>query len=696
MTGVSVPSSVVLEGAILGLGYGLLAVGLVLIYRTSRVVNFAQGQLGVVAAVFLVKLFYDFGINYWVALLFSLALAATVGALSELLLRRLFDRPRVMVMVATIGLSQVLFLFTLLPFIRPKKLFRSVPVPIDWTFSVGTFQFTPGEVLTLIVAPVVAIGLALFIRYSPWGLAMRASAENAESARLSGVWVRRTSTVAWTIAGALSAITAVLASPGQASVLTQVLSPDLLLLALVAALLGAMVSLPVAFAAGVGMGIVVELLQWNITNPTTGSATVELILFAILQVSLLVRAASLQKESRTAERTTWLYGTLRLHPTGDRLRRQVGRSGVLAAVVIAALLPLVLDVGHDFLMSQICLYGVIALSLTVLTGWSGQVSLGQFALVAVGADMAAHLGSGVPLVALLPLAGVVSAVVSILVGLTALRIRGLYLAVSTLGFALFMQTSVLATSCWTVPLVHRVVCSGLPNPQSTLVSRPTLLGLGLSSERAFAWFSLGVLVLSALMVQVWRDRGIARRLIAVRDNEVAAGSAGIPVVRTKLMAFALSGFMAGYAGVCFAFATERFSTTTFDPTVSILVVSMVVIGGLDSIAGAIMGSLYLVGLPAIFGSTTSIQFLTSGMGLMAFILYLPGGMADVMHRVGDLASAGVVRWRVRRHPGTEGDGVEGLAVAATARAGGAGSARQVVGAGGDGVVPHHPVTEAAP
>jgi ABC-type branched-subunit amino acid transport system permease subunit len=299
-------------------------------------------------------------------------------------------------------------------------------------------------------------------------------------------------------------------------------------------------------------------------------------------------------------------------------------------------------------MSQICIYGVIALSLTVLTGWAGQVSLGQFGLVAVGADLAAHLGGGIPLILLLPLAGVVTALVSVLVGLTALRIRGLYLAVSTLGFALFMQTSVLATSCWTVPLVHKTICSGLPDPQSTLLSRPTLFGIGLNSERAFAWFSLGVLIVSVLMMRVWRDRGIARRLIAVRDNEVAAGSAGIPVVRTKLMAFALSGFMAGYAGVCFAFATERFSTDTFDPTVSLLVVSMVVIGGLDSIPGAVLGALYLVGLPAIFGSTTSIQILTSGFGLLAFILYLPGGMAQVMHQLGDLATAAVENLRARR------------------------------------------------
>jgi ABC-type branched-subunit amino acid transport system permease subunit len=680
---VSFPSSVILEGAILGLNYGLLAVGLVLIYRTSRVVNFAQGQLGVVAAVFMVKLYFDFGINYWAALVAGLAVAAGAGALSELVLRRLFNRPRVMVMVATIGLSQVLYLLTLLPFIRPKQLFRAFPVPVDWSFRIGSFIFPPGEVVTLIAAPIVALGLAAFIRFSPWGLAMRASAENSESARLSGVWVRRTSTVAWTLAGALSAVTAMLAAPSQTSTLTQVLSPGLLLLALLAALLGAMVSLPVAFAAGIGVGVIQDLLQWNFTNPSSGTATVELVLFVMLQLALIVRAASLQKSSRTAERTAWTTGTLAFRQAGEGLRRRVGTSGVLLTVAVAALLPLVLGVDRTFLMSQICIYGVIALSLTVLTGWAGQVSLGQFGLVAVGADMAAHLGSGVPLVLLLLFAGVVTAVVSVLVGLTALRIRGLYLAVSTLGFALFMQTSVLATSCWTVPLLHRTICSGLPDPESTLISRPSLFGLGLTSERAFAWFSLGVLIVSILMVRLWRDRGIARRLISVRDNEIAAGSAGIPVVRTKLMAFALSGFMAGYAGVCLAFATERFSTDTFDPTVSLLVVSMVVIGGLDSIPGAVLGALYLVGLPAIFGSTTSIQILTSGFGLMAFILYLPGGMAQVMHQLGDLATVGVehlrARWRGEPPPAPGLAGRADPVVGKTTGAGaGAGAVAEVI------------------
>ena len=635
----SVPSFVLVQGVVTGLGYGLLAMGLVLIYKTNRVLNFAQGQLGVVAAVFLVKCFYDFGFNYWFSLVLALAMAAGVGALSELLLRRLANRPRVLVMVATIGLSQVLFVFTALPFIRPKNLYKPFPVPFDVSFHIGTYTFTPAEVMTLVVAPLVAIGLAALVKWSTWGLSMRAMAENRDSARLSGVWTRRTSTMAWTVAGVLSAFTAILTSPGQTSSLTEVLSPELLLLALAAAMVGAMTSLTAAFVAAIGVGVVQEILIWNLSS----TAQVDLVLFGIVMVVLLVRVAALQTGNRREERSSWLEGTRTRLRTQGALRRRVGSTGVWVALVVAALAPLVLSTGRTYLLSQICIYAVIALSMTVLTGWAGQVSLGQFGLVAVGALLAAHLGTRLPLVVLLPLAGVVTAVVAVLIGLPALRVRGLYLAVSTLAFNLWFMGSVLGTTCWDVPLVHRRLCTGLPNPQSTLLARPSLFGLSLGSERAFAWFSLGILVLSLLMVRLWRDRGVARRLMAVRDNETGAGAMGIPLARTKLLAFALSGFIAGYAGVCLAFATERISTATFDPTYSVLVVSMVVIGGLGDIDGAVLGAIYLVGLPAMFGTTSTIQFLTSGLGLLVFILYLPGGLAELLHRLADVVTLSLER-----------------------------------------------------
>jgi ABC-type branched-subunit amino acid transport system permease subunit len=637
MLALAAPNFVLLQGLIIGLGYGLLAVGLVLIYRTNRVLNFAQGQVGVIAAVFLVKLTADFKFEYWFALVLSISLAAVVGGLSELVLRRLFSRPRVLVMVATIGLSQVLLALTALPFIRPHNLYKPVPVPFDISFTLGSVIFTPGEVLTLIVAPIVAIVLAIAVRTTSWGLNMRAMSENADSARLSGVWIRRTSTLTWTVAGALSAFTAILNAPGQTSALTQVLSPDLLLFALTAALVGAMINLTVAFVAGIAVGVLYELLQWNIAS----TANQQLVLFIVLLVVLVIRVRALRKDSRSAERSTWQYGATTVRATVDKLRRRVSTSGMWAAAVGAAALPLLLNVGNNYLFSQVCIYAVIALSLTVLTGWAGQVSLGQFGLVAVGALMAAHLGGSVPLPLLLLYAGAVTALVAIIVGLPALRMPGLFLAVTTLGFAIFMQEAVLATPCWTVPGIHKTLCTGLPNPASTLIGRPTLFGLNLNSERTFAWFSLAILLLSIFAVRVWRDKGVARRLVAVRDNELGAAAMGIPVLRTKLMAFGLSGFMAGYAGACLAFSTQRFSTATFDPTISFIIISMVVIGGLGSIPGAVLGALYLEGLPAIFGANPTIQFLTSGLGLIAFILYLPGGLGKLLHRLGDAFTIGV-------------------------------------------------------
>jgi ABC-type branched-subunit amino acid transport system permease subunit len=647
MLAFSAPNFVILQGLIIGLGYGLLAVGLVLIYRTNRVLNFAQGQVGVIAAVFLVKCTADFHFNYWFSLVLSIALASGVGALSELVLRRLFNRPRVLVMVATIGLSYLLLAMAALPFIRPKNLYKPVPVPFDISFSLGSVIFTPSEVLTLIVAPIVVIALAIAVRTTPWGLSMRAMSENADSARLSGVWIRRTSTLTWTVAGALSAFEVILNAPGQTSALTQELSPDLLLFALTAALVGAMINMTVAFVAGIGVGVLYELLQWNITSVSNQ----QVVLFIVLIAVLLIRVRALRKGSRVGERSTWLQGAATVRATTDKLRQRVSTSGVLLAIVGAALLPLVLNIGQTFLFSQVCIYAVIALSLTVLTGWAGQVSLGQFGLVAVGALMAAHLGNSVPLPLLLLYSGAVTGLVAILVGLPALRMPGLFLAVSTLGFAIFMQEAVLGTPCFTIPGIHKMLCTGLPNPASTLISRPSLFGLGLHSERAFAFFSLSILLLSIFAVRMWRDKGIARRLVAVRDNEIGAAAMGIPVLRTKLLAFGLSGFMAGYAGVCLAFATERFSTETFDPTISFIIISMVVIGGLGSISGAILGALYLEGLPAIFGANPTIQFLTSGLGLIAFVLYLPGGLAEVLHRFGDMVALGIRSLQQRRDEG---------------------------------------------
>ena len=643
---VSVPSYAIVLGGVLGLSTGLLAVGLVLIYRTNRVLNFAQGQLGVVAAVLLAKLVTQLHIPYWPAVVFCLAVAAAVGAGCELLLRRLFTRPRLLVMVATIGLTQVLFLLTLLPFVRPKKLFFAYPVPIHADFTVGGFPFHGDTVLALIVAPLVAGALAIFFARSPYGLAMRAMAENADSARLAGVWVRRMSTLAWSMAGVLSAIAAILASPSKGNAFTQGLGPDLLLRALTAALIGGMISMPVAFGAGIGMGIIEELLDVNFHNNTS---SVQLALFVLLLAVLLVRVRSLRAKPREEERSSWLAAAARQHGSPDEIRRRLRMTGLAVCGATVLLLPLVLDQSKAFLVSGMFVFAVVALSLTILSGWAGQLSLGHFGLVGVGALVAVHLSAHWPLPLVFVIAGLVASIVAVVVGLPALRIRGLYLAVTTLGFALVMQVSVINTPCFRTPVVGWHVCTGLPDPTSTLLQPVHLFGVGLTTQRALYFLTLGQLLVFLAATKVWRDRGLARVLLAVRDNEVAAAAAGVRVVRMKLVAFALSGFMAGCAGVTYALIEQRLKAGLFSADQSILVVSMVVIGGLGSIEGALLGAAYLIGIPAAFGRGATVQFLTSGVGLLLFLLYLPQGLAGVLTRTTD-ALAGAIRNQTGRPP----------------------------------------------
>jgi ABC-type branched-subunit amino acid transport system permease subunit len=215
-----------------------------------------------------------------------------------------------------------------------------------------------------------------------------------------------------------------------------------------------------------------------------------------------------------------------------------------------------------------------------------------------------------------------------------------------------MDVSVVPTKCWKAPLLHNTFCTGLPDPASTLLSRPTFLGIDVSSDKAFSYVCLGLLVLALLAARVWRDRGVARALIAVRDNEVAAAAMGVRVVRVKALGFALSGFLAGAAGVCFAFLTERINADTFTAPQSILIVSMAIIGGLGSVPGAVLGALYLIGLPAFFGSTPTIQFLTSSLGLTLALLYLPGGLTVPLRWFGDGVTA-LVRQALERESAAE-------------------------------------------
>ncbi|MGO9877597.1 MAG: ABC transporter permease subunit [Acidimicrobiia bacterium] len=634
MLAFEVPKQLVFSGAVTGVTYGVIAIGLILIFRSTRVINFAIAEMGGFAAAVLARMVLNWGVGYWLSFVCCLGIGALVGAALELLIvRRLFTAPRVIMLVATIGAAQLLlFAQAILP--EPKGL-QPFPTAFSRTWEVGGVIVHSEDLVVLIVMPLVIAALALFLNRTKYGLAIRASAANPDAARLSAISVKKMSTLVWVLAGTLTAIGTILWAPLTANTATDTFSlgPTLLLRALTAALIAGMTSLPVALGAGIVIGVGESVLLYN--NDTPG--ILDAALFVVVLIALLVMARN-QRSAETGG--AWSFSP-RVRPTPASLehvwwvRRLSRMSGIVALLV--ALTPLVIftRASQQLLWSRMLLYALVALSLTVLTGWAGQLSLGQFAFVGLGAmSTGALVRNGVGFVPALVLSAAVGAAAAMIVGVPALRRPGLFLAVSTLAFAVM-------TASW---LLFRPVF--LPaNVLSVSIPRQIIGRVNLGSQGTYYAICLVVLVVLMLGISRVRHSGLGRSMIAVRDNERAAAALGLSPTRVKLTAFGISGAIAGLAGGLLAGLLVTFEPALFSATESLNVVSIAVIGGLASVPGAVLGAFWVVGLPALFNNSNTVGLLTSGAGLLILLLYFPAGLVQLGYSIRDMWFARVASRR---------------------------------------------------
>ncbi|MHB8465758.1 MAG: ABC transporter permease subunit [Acidimicrobiales bacterium] len=621
-------------GMLTGLTYAVLASGLVLVYRATKVINFAHGEIGAFGAALLAKLVLDEHWNFFLALAAMLALGGAIGAVIELgVIRRLFRAPRVIVLVATIGVSQLAFVAQLLlPTVHHPGRY---PSPIARTLRIGTLRLSSDHFMVLAFVPAVIVALTLLMNRTPHGIAIRAAAENPDRAELAGISTKRVSTLVWVLAGVLSTLTAVLINPIRGTIVgipSQALGPSLLLRALAAALFGSLASLPWALVGGITIGVGEAILFANVRNP----GVVDAALFALVLALVLARAAG-----GGGDEGGWSL-TPRVAAIPERFRqlwwvRRIGPLTAAAGLTVAILLPVVFSTAsRNFLFARVVIFALIGLSVTILSGWAGQLSLGQYAFVGLGALTTTSLvnrGASFPVAAgYATVAGVAAAIA---VGFPALRARGLLLAVTTLAFAV-------AASNWIFSLHALTNGQGIGIlPRSTLFSV-----IDLHSERTYYYLCLAVLVACTAMVARLRRTGIGRTLIAVRDNESASVSFAVSATVSKLTAFALGGALAALAGALLAGLEIQVGNNTFGPQISLQVVAMVVIGGLGSVTGAILGAVYVVGLPALWNNSPTVSLLTSGIGLLVLLLYLPGGLIEVVHRTRDA----LLQFAARRLP----------------------------------------------
>jgi len=629
------PVGAMFSGLILGLLGALGAVGLALVWRSNRIVNFAQGDLGAFPATLAVLLITLAGLPWIVGILAGLATAAVVGLVVDVLvIRRFFRSPRLLLTVATLGVSQILaFAALLLPSAWGEgPAIRSLPAPFSFAFSVGQVNFDANDLIALIVAPVLIASVAAFLRLTDTGTAVRAAADRTDRASMLGIPVRRLEAQIWTIAAVLSflsvALTAGIASLpfGLGAGLAVVLR------ALAALVIGRMSHFVVITVTAIVLGVLESGIRWN-----TGDAYLVSPILAVLIIgSLLIQRRGTSRAD--ADDASSFASVTEVRPVPAVLRRlpEVRLARTLVVVVGAATVllgPLLIGTNGQLKAGVVVVFALIGTSVVVLTGWAGQVSLGQMAFVGAGAAVGAWgtVQMGWEPVTSMAVAGPVGAVVAIVVGLPALRIRGLYLAVTTLAVSI-------AASEW---IFSNRAVGWIPEGS---FPRPALLHrIELDSPLRLYYFALGVLVLAFIALQGIRRSRTGRVLIALRDNEDGVGAYGVDPVRAKLTAFALSGFVAAISGVVLVIHQASFRAVTYSAEESLTVFIATVIGGLGSLGGAVVGAVFQRGAQWLLPSPWS--FLATGVGVLAVLLILPDGLGGLFWRSRDA----FLRWVARRH-----------------------------------------------
>lgn len=636
------PAAVLFRGVVFGLINALTAAGIILVYRTLRVINFAQTAIGAAGAILTFNFVQYTAVPFPIAFVLGLGLSALVGVTLDLsLVRRFFHAPRLVLTVVTIVVAGFLSqtsasLVSKLPFFPDADtldLTRELgtnsirdQLPFGgFNFEVGSYatRFGFPEIFAIEVAVLLLLGLAAFFRFTRSGVAVRAMAENTERAALLGISVGRLSTLVWGLAGLLAGagvtLTGTVDTPGAAAGF----APSVLLPALAAAVVGRMRSLPTTVFAAVGISVVSEATRFSLAKDR---ALVDLGLLVLIAAGLVLQQRKGLRGGDEAA-TAW-QASEEQRPIPRELLTvpsvRIARRVLIAiGLLVVGIFPFVASTGQTNLGGVIALNAIVALSLVVLTGWAGQVSLGQFAFVAVGGVLGGALTAKVGLTFWLavPLAAALTAGFAVIVGLPALRIKGLFLAVTTFAFAVAVRSLLFDPRYfdWLLP---------------DAVERPTLFFFDFGDEKSMYFLCLAALVAAIVVVVNVRKSRFGRVLIALRESEQNVAAFGIAATRMRLAAFAFSGALAGFSGAIFAHQQRGLNAASFAATASIDIFVLAVLGGIGSVNGALLGSLY-VNVTKYFITSPLFAGIVGSGGTLLLLYISPGGLVSLVARFRD-------------------------------------------------------------
>ncbi len=650
--GVTQAIGLALGGIPLGAMYALQAMGIVLIYKTSGVFNFAQGAIGMMAAFVASWAGISLGLPAGVAVVVALVVGAALGVLIE----RLTIRPvegTLQRTIVTLGWLLGLQGFAQLLFGTGAGRQFLTPFPQRPAFSISGLYVAYGwdQLAVVAIAVGVAVGLGIFFRTRAFGVAMRAVADAPEGASLLGVDVNRVTVVSWALGAGMAALSGVLVTPLLATLDTVGLV-IFTIQALAAALVGRLTSLPRTFLGGLALGMSQPVLR-SLFHLGAGSNELIALLFVL-------GALLLYKRGGRGDSGGGGLAPVALHPMP---RGRLAAWSVGAIVTFGLLQAFVFDPGtfsRSVAVTFIWALGV--LSLVLLSGVAGQVSLAQAAFMGVGGYGAAiAIGLGVPFPLALLAGGALAAFAAALVGIPALRLRGLELAIATLSVAFAADRFFFQSF---EPLVGPDRRRPLPRPgwADHLV---TVHGIQITDWRPYALLAIAVFVLAAWWVASLRRGRTGAAFTALRSSEAATSAMGFSVTAVKLKGFALSGFVAGLGGALFGGLGELAGNTAFGFDRSITLLAYAVIAGIGSVPGAVVGGFIVVLSSLDFGggggqvatdTGTAIVTILTAVALILVLVLAPRGLAGMVTSVRERLARARGRRTDDTRPGSGGAG----------------------------------------
>lgn len=597
---------VFISGLINGNSYVLIAIGMSLIFGVANLVNFAHGSIFAIGSMvgwwFVAVLQWPL----WATVLGTVVVTAGLGVLLEFFcVRPLVKAPPIATLLATLAASFVLDYSSQLIFGTQTRRFPS-QLSTD-NFDMAGIHFGTLDVTILAVSLVSVAALWVFLKYTRLGIAIRATAQDRDAAQQMGISVGTIQSLTFALASGLGGLAGVLIGMYYSNV-----SPTngftASLEGFAAATLGGLGSLPGAVVGGLALGVAEAFgVTWF------GDAVRQFITFAVLLGVLWLKPGGLFGRFNPISQEP-LTGTF--FGTGKHLVLKYWQIALL--IVLGGLaLPLW---GGDYLVgiaTLVVIFAILALSLTLISGTAGQISLGQAGPFAIGAYTSALLTTnyGWSFWFALPAAGVLAAFVSILLMAPMLKLRGHYIAIATLGTSALIGAALLNFS-------------GITNGPMGVsnIPPPVLFGYTLSSTTSFYLLCLVVLLIVVTLVTLLQRSHLGRGWYAIREDEIAAQASGLPLADYKSLVFALGGFIAGLGGCLLAHDYTYISPDIFDTTISMLGLTVVVLGGMGSSFGAILGALILVGAPELFRPLQDVRYLGYGILLLLLIRFRPQGI----------------------------------------------------------------------